>query len=347
MQLRGSRAMLPAAVVLIMTATAAEGALDLPPPAEAVAALWPSDPLAPGFSLGNHRAEVEIPAAARSQPAVLVHVVWRRRSQPNATIVVAARAVMEQYANASVLRNVAVLQATMHEATIVFEPDGASIVHLYFLPYHFTGGSGGYASRFGAAIPTDLQPDPTWLAAHNHSHPAGLPWANVNALTARTEFDSFTLMEQAAGPGEMASLSSEQPFVLFTEKRTNSIRMNVSKNDEFCIQNEEFCIKNEELCVKMMDFVGRAAYQLAEPDQPNDGHRHGAARRVLRKSFLHLAILLPLFLQKQMKSEEFGPKHRPNDTKLPGVSSGSIRDAWPRHQRRKLQHRARLFGGGD
>ena len=200
------------------------------PQPEAVAKLWPADPLSAGFSLGNHRAEVGVPEAARSQPAVLVHVVWRRRSQPNATIVVAAKPVAEQYANASVLRNVAVLQSTMHEATIVFEPAGVASVHLYFLPYHFSGGSGGYASRFGAAIPADIQPDPAWLAAHNQTQPAaaGLPWANVSAFTARTEFDSFTPMEQAASPAEMTAhswLGGEQ-FALFTEKRTNSIRMN-------------------------------------------------------------------------------------------------------------------------
>ncbi len=201
----------------------------VPPHAEVVAALWPLDPFAADFSLGNHRAEVDIPAAARSEPAVLVHVVWRRRSQPNTTMVVATRPVTEQYANASVLRNVAMLQHSMHDATIVLEPGGASSVHLYYLPYHFSGGSGGYASQFGDAIPSNLQPDATWLAKYSNSTPSGMPWANVSALAARTEFDSYTLMEQAATPAEvnaMLAAASHPPFVLFTEMRTNSIRMN-------------------------------------------------------------------------------------------------------------------------
>ena len=234
MMLVGPVALLLAAAaissLLIHGIVAASAAYDDvgPLPPEVVAALWPADPFAPGFSLGNHRAEVDVPEAARSQPAVVVRVVWRRRSQPNATLVVAANPVAEQYANASVLRNVAVLQSTMHEATIAFEPQGASKVHLYYLPYHFSGGSGGYASQFGASIPADIQPDPAWLAAHNRSQ-AGLPWATVSVLAARTEFDSFTPMEQAASSTEVATLlarNGSPPFVLFTEKRTNSIRMN-------------------------------------------------------------------------------------------------------------------------
>eukprot|EP01052_Picozoa_sp_SAG31_P007317 SAG31_NODE_348_length_17296_cov_5.089482_8_plen_604_part_00 len=196
---------------------------------EVVAAIWPADPFSPSFSLGNHRAEVDVPAAARSQPAVLVHVVWRRRSQPNATLVIATNPVMEQYANATVLHNVAVLQSTMHEATVVFEPKGASKVHLYYLPYRFSGGSGGYASRFGGAIPADIRPDPAWLSAYNNRSQAGLPWANVSVLAARTQFDAFTPMEQAASPTEVAALlvsEDSPPFVCFAEKRTNSIRMN-------------------------------------------------------------------------------------------------------------------------
>jgi hypothetical protein len=212
---------------------AATGSVESPPQhvvgQEVVAALWPADPFATGFSLGNHRVEVDVPAALRSRAAVQVHVVWRRRSQPNATIIVATRPVTEQYANASVLRNVAVLQSTMHDATIVFEPDGASSVHLYYLPYDFSGGSGGYASRFGAAVPADVRPDDVWLAKYSKSAPSGTPWVDVSAFAARTEFDSFTIMEQAASPAEVAAMlaaAGNPPFVLFTEKRTNSIRMN-------------------------------------------------------------------------------------------------------------------------
>jgi hypothetical protein len=213
----------------ICAAAAASTAAHQQPAAAAgehVAAQWPADPFSPGFSLGNHRAEVAVPATARSQPAVLVNVIWRRRSQPNATTIVAARPVTAQYANASMLRNVAVLQATMHKATIVFDPEDAAHVHLYFLPYHFSGGSGGYSSRFGAAIPSDIQPDPKWLSTYNRT--TALPWANVTIMSARTKFDAFTAMERAASPSEVATAltSHQQPFLLVTEKRTNSIRMN-------------------------------------------------------------------------------------------------------------------------
>eukprot|EP01046_Picozoa_sp_COSAG06_P101017 COSAG06_NODE_47147_length_341_cov_0.855372_1_plen_104_part_10 len=73
---------------LLAPAADGGGTAAIVPQPEVVAALWPADPFAPGFSLGNHRAEIDVPAAARSHSAVLVHVVWRRRSQPNATIVV-------------------------------------------------------------------------------------------------------------------------------------------------------------------------------------------------------------------------------------------------------------------
>ena len=85
------------AIVLAAAAAASGGtsSASATPQPEAVAATWPVDPLfnpadepfnmsvgGSGWSLGNHRVELSVPADAVDARSVSVRVVWRRRSAP-------------------------------------------------------------------------------------------------------------------------------------------------------------------------------------------------------------------------------------------------------------------------
>ena len=44
--------------------------------------------------------------------------------------------------------------------------------------------------------------------------------------------------------------------------RGAELMIEVSKNDELCIQTEEFCIKNEGFCIKNDEFCSRCGLKL-------------------------------------------------------------------------------------
>ena len=109
---------------------------------EHVAADWPIDPFRPGFSLGNHRAEVAIPSLCAHAPVVQVRVPWRRRPSPhlNRTTVMCATPPLCDGCNVTVLPNCnLVARSTLETGVVNLEPAGHQLIHIYYLPYSFTG----------------------------------------------------------------------------------------------------------------------------------------------------------------------------------------------------------------
>ena len=144
--------------------------------AEQVASTWPCDPysstgVTTGYSLGNHYVAVAVDGSKvlNNTTTIQVKVLWRRRASPplNHTAVIAALPPACDGCNVTLLPNVVLLPgSTLHSATIAVQlPKGCSSFHLYYMPYTFSGGSGGYASKFTAALPASLpSSDLDWLA---------------------------------------------------------------------------------------------------------------------------------------------------------------------------------------
>ena len=177
-----------------------------------------------------------VPVDAAHAAAVQVHVVWRRRPIPavNYTCVIAALPPSAADAAAELLPNVTATSIDSHAATILFEPRGASVVHLYYMPYTFSGGSGGYSIKFSAVPPQPAHPD--WLAAHGAgagvtARHTATPTATVTGFAARTDFDKFIATEHAASADETAAFmraAGDPPFAVFAEKRQRPIRMDTT-----------------------------------------------------------------------------------------------------------------------
>lgn len=203
---------------------------------EPVGSAWPLEPLLhdgayptwSGWSLGNHRAEVPVPEASRPLAAVRTDLVWRRRSVPAAaeTAVIAALPPTTAGGVPRLLRNVLLCNATSHSARVVFEPEGAAEVHLYYMPYNFTQPEGAFDASFTRWTPPNATSDPAFIAAHAGC-PDALPPATLARFAARTEFDAFTDLERTASAAEAAALvrdAGSPPFLLFAEPRERPIR---------------------------------------------------------------------------------------------------------------------------
>ena len=205
--------------------------------AEQVAAMWATDPFRPGYALGNHRVELSIPSNLVDAPLVQARVVWRRRpSRPlNHTTVVCGTPPLADGANITLLPNCTLLfGSTLDIGTVAFAPSGHRVVHVYYMPYTFSGGSGGYSIKFTRADPNpdahprrSLQPGQDTTPTHGAA-----PLARVTGFFARTEFDAWSSMENAASASEAAAFvknatagEGPPPFLLFTELRQRQVRM--------------------------------------------------------------------------------------------------------------------------
>ena len=164
-----------------------------PRPHEVTAAVgsWPEDPFGfdsasqctaggtscHGMALGNHRVEVQVDAAAASRRAVVARVEWRRRLSPRVDFA----SVVGAYgggADAILLVNLTVANATATAALVAFEPSyGAGVYSFYYLPYNFSGGSGSYASVFGSDPPPTACP----TAAAGRTTTTWRAWPNVSS----------------------------------------------------------------------------------------------------------------------------------------------------------------------
>ena len=157
---------------------------------EGVADSWPLEPLttAPdphgyhkgltGFSLGNHRLEVAVDAAAAALPAVVARAEWRRRPKYGGVppsggsagavhrlprpeeevdvskmrVVGLVESAINGAAPAHTLTNITVLNATADAALIAFMPEvGAATYTFYYMPYVYQGGDGAYRVTYAPA----------------------------------------------------------------------------------------------------------------------------------------------------------------------------------------------------
>ena len=202
---------------------------------------WPSDPFAfnesqcgasgnacHGMSLGNHRVEIEVSAAAAAHRAVVVRVAWRRRLSPRVGNYANVIGVFSNVPGAStVLTNTTVINSTATSALIAFEPSfGAGAYCFYYLPYTFSGGSGSYSSVFGgapaptvcpprqqegAAAKTEWRPNnATSLQSSQVRHSSGQVWA-ANAAWKAADGDLRFEMTPNASVCSTLSAGTPQP----------------------------------------------------------------------------------------------------------------------------------------
>lgn len=173
-------------------------------------------------SLGYHRIVIQNKTDA---DAVFVEIPWRRRDkEPWKKAVILTGGDPEK-----VINNKICLSSDNEKGRFVFEPVyGSGEYFLYYLPARMKGRSN---------YPTVIYPEPeqtadnAWIDLHNLNDTASLetlPEAQVSAIQARNDFNSFFPMEIIATKEEISSLLDRYPgktYLLFPEDRKHSIRM--------------------------------------------------------------------------------------------------------------------------
>lgn len=175
-----------------------------------------------GTSWGNHRAVVEVddPAAATR-----VTIPWRRRdADPGAkSVVVVDAATGRPVANALVLR----LERASGE--VVFQPNpGSAVYHVYYMPWHSTGGYYPVVSYSAADYPElTPTPDPRWVAEVSALPRDSLARGRTTAIESVDDFHSFFPMEVAATAEETAAFmdGAAGGWRLIAEHRDRPVRM--------------------------------------------------------------------------------------------------------------------------
>ncbi len=210
-----------------------------------------------GFSWGNHRAVVVLEeagtgAGATTPEAVAVTIPWRRRDpHPGSKAVVVVDA-----DTGKPVPNALVLRSENASGEVVFQPNpGSGTYHVYFLPWHSSGGyyptvtyptpavlrdpalrapaaeSPSRAERDRAATGAweGLPPlnDPGWEARVRETGAAALPRARTTRIQSVDAFHSFFPMEVIATPEETDRFMEEAPngWLLVPEHRDLPIRM--------------------------------------------------------------------------------------------------------------------------
>jgi len=174
--------------------------------------------------LGNHRARIQVAAAA---DAVRVHLPWRRHDrnpQDKAVWVVCA-------ATGERLRNAVPAAIGREAGDLVFQAAQPGEYLAYTMPFELKG------KWFPTTLydRPEVTADAAWLEKHGLTSAAlaagawrALPEATVTAFEARTDFDRMDPMELAATADETARLLAAHPqagCLLFPEDRRSPIRM--------------------------------------------------------------------------------------------------------------------------
>lgn len=192
------------------------------PPIPYTTGSWDAD------TLGNHRAVVEVAAAA---DAVRVTIPWRRRdAAPDKKNLI----VIDGQTGARVT-NVLRVSITREAGEIVFQPvSGKGRYFVYYLPYAGTGRS-NYPKVIYPEPEQTARPD--WLATYadagspqtpGASRAGTLPAARVVEFQSIDELNSFFPMEVIATEAETRALLAQHPseaYLVFPEDRRYPIRM--------------------------------------------------------------------------------------------------------------------------
>ncbi len=202
-------------IIISVVTTLASASLNQQVCAESVAtysiASWPEK------GHGNHRALVHVASPA---DAVKVHIPWRRqdRDPQNKAILV-----FDSQTGSRIL-NILPANLTRESCDLVFQPATApGDYEVYYLPYN--PGTGNFDDA-GTYFKPEQTADQAWLTRNTQLD--SLPTANLLAIQARDEFDSFYPMEVCATASEIKTLAAKYPnstYVVFPEDRKFPLRM--------------------------------------------------------------------------------------------------------------------------
>jgi len=173
-------------------------------------------------SLGYHRIVIHNKTDA---DAVFVEIPWRRRDKEpwNKAVILTGNKPEE------VIDNIICLSSYNEKGRFVFQPAyGAGDYFLYYLPGKMKGRSNYPTVTYPPLLQTA---DNAWIELHDLEDSvsvASLPVAQVSAIQARNEFNSFFPMEVIATKDEVNSLVDkyqDKTYLLFPEEREYPIRM--------------------------------------------------------------------------------------------------------------------------
>lgn len=237
-------AALPSAAV---AAAAQHAAAAAPPPVREACAGWPlpngfgatgaamgAPPPPPGAprgdwaSVGNHRFEVRVSKLPSGGSAARALLPWNRHdANPNATGLV----VLSSTTSLAVPK-CARIAADGEQGDIVFEAsDGPGLYHVYYMPFttcEYNVCEYGASASYDAAKQPISCNDTTsggWLPSGGIDD---VPYARIEGLQSRTNFDAWTEMELAATRSQHAALlarAAPDGVLLVTEDRTRPVRM--------------------------------------------------------------------------------------------------------------------------
>ena len=173
-------------------------------------------------SLGYHRIVIQNNISA---DAVYVEIPWRRRDKdPESKAVILTGSEPEKK-----IDNIIRISSDNEKGSFVFQPvNGAGEYYLYYLPGQMEGPDNYPRVNYP---PPEQTADNAWIELHNLNDSSSvslLPRAQVKAIQARNEFNSFYPMEIIATGEEIYKLLSHYPdktYLLFPEDRQHPIRM--------------------------------------------------------------------------------------------------------------------------
>jgi len=176
-------------------------------PSEVPETPWPE-------SFGNHRAVLNI-----DDPAEVwrIEIPWRRHdSDPKDKMLLIVSA-----ESGDTIPNIHRIRVDNEWGQVLAGPMKSGLHYLYFMPYETQAGYGNYRKNY---FPPEAKPDADWLENMNLE---SVPAASLSGLEARTEFNSFYPMEVIPFESEKTEFlqNHPEPFLLFTEDRSNPVRM--------------------------------------------------------------------------------------------------------------------------
>ena len=169
-------------------------------------------------NMGNHRARVEVTAAA---DAVFVRIPWRRRDPDPENKAIR----IVDVATGGRIKNVLPLDINREFGGLVFQPKTAPGVYdVYYMPYQHAGPPHQFRTDYR---PPEDTADSAWAGRVTSRSPQDFPQGRVIAFQARSDFDRFDPMEIIATAAEAKALLREHPApcLLFPENRRYPIRM--------------------------------------------------------------------------------------------------------------------------